>query len=130
MIPGVDFEKWDPQTPRLSYAQAALCVAQLPDEAIAILCRGPIEVKNTCNVCNALDPLVERKDPYAMALSEWHDNVGTDGLDTILERYIKGDPLDEVYSIITEIMGTGVYAKCCAIYAMANAERKNRKGAS
>lgn len=126
MIEGVEYESYDPLTPRLSYPQVATLVMKLPDEALAILMRGPIEIEGTCNVCVALEELGT---PEAEMLMAWHDHLNTsDRLNGILEHWIKNphafETVDEERHLL---LGSIQYARCCTIYALARVEVHDRE---
>lgn len=129
MIRPVEYEPYDPKTPRLSYDQVAVAVMKLPTEALAILMRGPIEVSGTCNVCRALETLVEAEDVNATLLQEWHDDLGFSEhyADTLKKRVINPDALDAMIEEGTQVLGSIQYARCCVIYALARVEFNDRE---
>lgn len=123
----IEYEPYDPNTPRLSYSQVATLVMKLPDQALAVLMRGPIEIKGTCNVCHCLEDLADEGNEEAKLLMSWHDDLGvSERFNEIVKAKVIGPNWDYVANEIEAILGSIMYARCCTIYALARVEFNDR----
>lgn len=126
MITALEYEPYDPKTPRLSYGQVATLVMKLPDDALVVLMRGPIEIDGMCNVCVALEDLTS---PEAKLLIDWHDHLNTSKrFNSVLEAKVKNPDsftfMDDERHLL---LGSIAYARCCVIYALARVEVGDRR---
>lgn len=123
MIQPIEYEPYDPTTPRLTYSQVATLVHRLPDQALAILMRGPIEIEGACNVCHSLEDLAHEGGEEAKLLMSWHDDLAvSERFNEIVKAKVIGPNWDYVAEEIKDILGSIMYARCCTIYALARVE--------
>lgn len=138
-----EYEPYDtPHTPRLDFDQLQRYVACLPDKALKLLSVGPVEEGCIeCGVCHALEDLLPenpKESPEAMGkvtfsayvLQEWHDSLSfSDKYNSTFEkRIIHPETYEYVQKEALQVLGSLMYARCCAIYSTATAELLKRKG--
>jgi hypothetical protein len=141
-----DYEPYDtPHTPRLSYAQLQTYVSCLPDVTLEKLAMGPSEGGCVdCGVCWALEdvmPVHPSEPPEAQGdvafsayvLQNWHDSLAhSERFHRLLTEkftthpFVKAD-LDFFEEECKEVLGSVMYARCCAIYAAATIELNKRR---
>lgn len=77
-----------------------------------------------CRVCQALGPLTSSGP--AKALLTWHDLV-TESFD-IVRGFTRAEVDRPIVREVQEMIGALSYARCCTIYALADAELARRRG--
>lgn len=129
-----EYESYDsPHTPRLDYAQLQRYVGCLPKTTLEKLSMGPSEGGCVdCGVCWALEdlqPTDPSESPEAMGavtfsayvLQNWHDSLAFSERynDIFKKRVINPESCDYIENEATEVLGSLMYARCCAIYSAA-----------
>lgn len=124
----IEYEAYDPKTPRLDYGQVATLVHSLPTRTLERLMLGPFE-DGGCTPCNACDALEEVDGPEAKTLIDWHNPLNTSSrFNKVLEAKVKGpDSFKFMDDERHELLGSIAYARCCTIYALARVEVMERR---
>ncbi len=132
-------DPYDAGTPYLSFDEVRELVAQLPDEVLVNLSKGPLPGDDNCRLCRALRPImpVHPSEPVeaqgelaivAQTLHDWHDNIGRSAFfGSIIEPKLFPGELKRAQEEEDHIWGLLMYARCSLVYALAGVERSRRE---
>lgn len=123
----------EPDYTKLTYEEVVRFISFFSGKTLAALAKGPLPDEagtarvDNCRVCAVLEPMTQSGP--ANVLMEWHDFVSKSF--HLLSDIIHGENSEKIEEALIDdmmaLVGAASYARCCVIYATANAELQRRR---